>query len=145
QQALVQVQLVLQRVQPGRIGVPAQDGVRGVARQDLGGQEHDGGNDEQRDHADAQPARGERNQGVFVSRRDGLVGGGGGGGQASSPGTRAGTGGGGAVAGQADAATGRGRGSGRPGICHAGDPSSLPGAGPEPALPRPAAHGAGGG
>src|SRR5262249_31788478 len=65
---------------------------RGVARQDLGGQEHDGGNDEQRDHADAQPARGERNQGVFVSRRDGLVGGGGGGGHASSPATRARTG-----------------------------------------------------
>ena len=39
-QALVQVQLALERVQPRRVRRPAQDGVGGVARQDLGGQEH---------------------------------------------------------------------------------------------------------
>jgi hypothetical protein len=52
------VQLTLERMQPGRIRGPAQDGEGRVPRQDLRGQEHDDGNQEQGEYADGQPACG---------------------------------------------------------------------------------------
>ena len=64
------------KMMPGRIRGPAQDGEGRVPRQDLRGQEHDDGNQEQGQYADGQPARGENEQGMFGPPRDGLLRGG---------------------------------------------------------------------